>query len=80
MRTFVAAAVAASLLATPVFAGDLPLPAGKAAGVKTAQYDDNTILYIIAGAAIIAGVVILASNNGSGVAPTPVTTPSSTTT
>jgi hypothetical protein len=43
MRTVVAAALAASLFATNGFAGDLPLPAGKPAGIKSAQYADNTI-------------------------------------
>jgi hypothetical protein len=84
MRTFVTATLAttfaASLLATPVFAGDLPLPAGKPAGLAKAQSEDNTILYVIGGAAVIAGIVILASNSGSNGNLTPGTTPSSTTT
>jgi len=86
MRTLVAATlaatVAASLFATNVFAGDLPLPAGKPAGVTNAQYDDHTIIYVIGAAAIIAGIVILASNSGSNGTLTPGTvpvTPSTTT-
>ena len=69
MGTLVAAtpatALTASLFATNVFAGDLPLPVGKPAGVTNAQYDDHTILYVIGGAAIIAGIVILANSSGS---------------
>jgi hypothetical protein len=82
MRNFVAAIMAASLLATPVFAGGLPLPAGKPAGITAAQYNDHTILYIVGGAVIIAGIVILATNNGSKVVPatTPVSASTTTTT
>src|ERR1700685_240590 len=81
MRTIVAAALAASFLATPVFAGDLPLPAGKPAGVTNAQYYYyHTVLSVIRGGAIIAGIVILASNSGSNGALTPGTTPASSTT
>jgi hypothetical protein len=78
MRILVAAGLAASLLATPVFAGDLPLPSGKPAGLTTAQYDDHIVLYLVGGAAVIAGIVILANNNGSSL--TTGTTVSSTTT
>jgi hypothetical protein len=84
MRILVATALAVSFLATPVFAGDLPLPAGKPAGVKAAQYEqDNTIFFIVGGAAIVAGIVILANNNGSkNITPgtTPVSPSTSTTT
>jgi hypothetical protein len=81
MRIFVAATLAASLFATNVFAGDLPLPAGKPAGLTNAQqYDDHTILYLIGGAAVIAGIVILASNSGSNGALTPGTAPAASTT
>jgi hypothetical protein len=80
MRTLVAAAVVASLVATPVFAGDAPLPAGRPAGVAAAQYGDNSILYIIAGGAIIAGIVLIATNGNSTLATAPVAPASTTTT
>ena len=69
MRTFVTAALVATILvlpATQVLAGDLPLPAGKPAGIKTGQDDGHTLLYVVGGGAIIAGIVILATNNGNG--------------
>jgi len=82
MRTFVAAALVATTLALPatnVLAGDLPLPAGKPAGIKSAQDDGHTFLYVVGVGAIIAGIVILASNNGNGHI-TPGTPPSTSTT
>ena len=63
MRMFVAGLLAASLIAPNVFAAEAPLPAGKAAGVKTAQDDNDTLLYVLGGAAVVAGIVILATGD-----------------
>ena len=80
MRTFVAAALVAALAlpATPVLAGDLPLPAGKPAGIKTAQDNGHAFLYVVGGGAIIAGIVILANGSSNGHV-TPGTSTSTTT-
>jgi len=76
MRILVAGLLAASLIAPNVFAAttDAPLPAGKAAGVKTAQDDDDTILYVLGGGAVIAGIVILATNDNDSTVVTGATT------
>jgi uncharacterized membrane protein YedE/YeeE len=69
MRIF-GAAILASLLATGAFAETLP--AGKPAGVKKAQAENNTLL-IIGGIGLAGlGIGLAASSNGGG--------PSSTTT
>ena len=52
MRAFAAATlVATSLFATNVFAGDLPLPPGRLAGIKNAQDSGRTIAYLVLPAA-----------------------------
>ena len=82
MRIFVAAALVATTLALPAthaLAGDLPLPTGKPAGIKTAQDNGHAFLYVVGGSAIIAGIVVLASGNGNGHV-TPGTPPSTGTT
>jgi hypothetical protein len=70
MRHLIAIAAASTLLASTAFA-DAPgaLPAGKPAGVHTAQMDDNTVWYIVGLGAIAAGIALVASgsNNGNGV-------------
>jgi hypothetical protein len=73
MRTFIAATLATSLFATSVFASDLPLPAGKPAGVKTAQLSGDVVFLIIGGALVIGGVALIAGNNSQSPTPTPVT-------
>jgi hypothetical protein len=76
MRIFGAAILATSLLATNAFAASLtpaaPLPAGKPAGVKKAQMDNNALL-IIGGIGLAGlGIGLAASSNGGG--PTTITT------
>jgi hypothetical protein len=69
MRILIAALLTACLTAGNVLAADAagPLAPGKPAGVKKAQVEDNTILYIIGAGAVIAGIVLVASNsNGHG--------------
>jgi len=80
MRIFVVVSFAASLLTTPVFAGDMPLPSGKPAGITKAQDEDHTVLYLIGGGAVIAGIVILATNNNGSTLSTGTTRASTTTT
>jgi hypothetical protein len=69
MRNFVAATVAATLIATGALAATdpgAPLPSGKPAGITKAQFSDgNTIWFIVAGGLIIAGVALVASNGNS---------------
>jgi len=69
MRNFVAAAVAATMIATSALAATdpgAPLPSGKPAGITKAQdNDNNTVWYIVAGGLIIAGIALVASNGNS---------------
>ncbi len=67
MRNFVAATVAATLIATSAFAASAgaPLPSGKAAGVKKAQDQDNTVWYLVAGGFIVAGAVLVGTSGNS---------------
>jgi hypothetical protein len=67
MRGTLAAALAASLvsfLTTPAFA--MPLPAGKPAGVRTAQMEEPRPLVVLGLAAVAVGITLAAtSNNGN---------------
>jgi hypothetical protein len=67
MRNFVAATVAATLIATSAFAATAtaPLPSGKAAGTKKAQAEDNTVWYLVAGGFIIGGAALIGTGGGS---------------
>ena len=77
MRIFGAAILAASLLVTNAFAAT-SLTAGKPAGVKKAQENNNTIL-IVGGVGLAGlGIALAASSNGGG--PTSFTSPATTTT
>lgn len=78
MRIVTAGLLAASLVATHAFAADAPLPAGKAAGTKTAQEADNTLLYLFGAGAIAAGAIILSNGDSDGKV-TPGTVPTTTT-
>lgn len=82
MRNFVAATVAATLIASSALAATdvSPLPAGKPAGVKKAQEEDNTVWWVVGVGFVAAGIGLLASgdSNGSLAAGTVVTTTSST--
>ena len=72
MRIFGAAILATSLLVTNAFAAET-LTAGKPAGVKKAQMDNNNTLLIITGVGLAGlGIGLAASQNGGG--PTAVTT------
>ena len=66
-KLMTAAAMAAALTASQAMAADGPgLPAGKPAGVKTAQHGSNHLL-LIAGAALVtvAGIAIAVANSSS---------------
>lgn len=83
MRKFCAVSAAIGLLAAPAMAGSVtPLPPGTPAGVAKAQDQDdgNTLLYVIGGGAIIAGIALLASDNGNGNSSVGTTTGTTTTT
>jgi hypothetical protein len=66
MREVCAAMAAIAWLAAPALAdGVRPLAPGKPVGVAKAQNRDNTVLYVIGAGAIVAGIALLASDNGS---------------
>jgi hypothetical protein len=66
MRDVCVALAAMALLAAPALAdGAGPLAPGKPAGAAKAQDRDNTVLYVIGAGAIVAGIALLASDNGS---------------
>ena len=77
-------ALALSLASSAALAGNAEsLSPGAPAGVKHAQMEGNTVLYVLLGAAVIAGIAIAASS-GNGSAPaqapsSPTTTTSTTT-
>jgi hypothetical protein len=80
-RNICAAMAAFALLATQALAdGAAPLPAGKPAGLAKAQDEDNTLLYVVGAGAIIAGIALLASDNGNSMGSGSGTTTGSTTT
>ena len=56
------------------------LPAGSPAGVEKAQMSDNTVLYILLGAGVIAGIAVAASSGGSSGAVSSGTTTTTTST
>ena len=77
MRILGAAILAASFLVTNAFAATT-LPAGKPAGVKKAQMENNNTLLIIGGVGLAGlGIGLAASSNGGG--PTTFTTSPTTT-
>jgi hypothetical protein len=63
----IGACLASSLIFSPAFAVS-PLPAGKPAGVKQAQSSD-TLIPLALGAAAVAGIVIVSSQQGQVSAP-----------
>jgi hypothetical protein len=70
--------LALALSTSTALAGDVgPLSPGAPAGVKHAQMTESTALYVLLGAAVIAGIAVAASS-GSDAAPAP--SPSTTTT
>ena len=68
----IGACLVSSLIFSPAFAGT-PLPAGKPAGVKQAQSSD-TLIPLALGAAAVAGIVIVSSQQGQTSAPVATTT------
>jgi hypothetical protein len=64
--------LASSLVFSPAFAVS-PLPAGKPAGVKRAQMSD-TVVPLVLGAALVAGIVIVSSQQGQVATPIATTT------
>jgi hypothetical protein len=75
--------LALSLTSTAALAGStVALSPGAPAGVKKAQMSGDTTLYILAGAAVVAGIAIAASSGSDGTPPTPAppTTTTATTT
>lgn len=69
MRRVIAPLVSIVLFVTSAFAGtntNGPLAPGKPAGVKQADLGDDTLLYIVGIGAVIAGIAIIASDNGNG--------------
>jgi len=74
--------LALALSTTAALADDLkPLPPGAPAGVKHAQeVGHDTMLYILLGAAVIAGIAVAASSGGSNAPASGGTTTTTTTT
>ncbi|HET7085224.1 MAG TPA: hypothetical protein VFI23_10670 [Rhizomicrobium sp.] len=74
--------LALTLSATAALAGDLtPLRPGAPAGVKQAQeFNHTTALYLVVGAAVVAGIAVAASSGNDGTAPTNGGTTTTTTT
>jgi len=60
--------LALALSTSAALAGDIgPLSPGTPAGVNRAQMnDDNTLLYVLLGAGVIAGIALAASSGGNG--------------
>jgi hypothetical protein len=59
---FMGACVVSSLILSSAFAAS-PLPAGKPAGVKQAQLGTDTLVPLVAGGALVAGLAIVASQH-----------------
>ena len=76
----ISSVLALGLTTSAALAGDVsPLPAGAPAGVKRAQENGNTILYIGLGAAAVAGIAIAVSQDDDA-KPTPAPTTTTTST
>jgi hypothetical protein len=79
MRILLPVALAASLLATNLYAADTsaPLAPGKPAGVQKADAMDGSVFVVLGLAAVIAVVALVAPSGGTGTvnpAPVPATT------
>jgi hypothetical protein len=79
--------MAATLIASSALAATAagPLPAGKPAGVKQAQEEDNTVWWVVGVGVVAAGIALVASGDsddapgaGTVTPPTTTTTTSST--
>lgn len=76
----ISSVLALALTTSAALAGNgSPLTPGATAGVKRAQMEGNTLLYIAIGAAAVAGIAIAASG-GDDAAPTPAPPVTTTTT
>jgi hypothetical protein len=63
MRAFLSAVLVSALFATGALAADGALAPGKPAGVKQAQEQDNTLLYVAGIGLVAAGIAIAASSS-----------------
>jgi hypothetical protein len=81
MRAFVSGFLALVLSASAALAGGNhgALPAGHPAGIKRAQLSETTVVYVLVGAAAIAGIALIASS-GDDAAPANAPTTTTTTT
>jgi hypothetical protein len=70
------ACLASTLIFSPAFAAPKALPAGKPAGVKQAQLGD-TVVPLVLGGALIAGIAIISSDQGQIAKPTSTSTSTS---
>jgi hypothetical protein len=76
MRIIAAVVLATTLVASTAFAAtEAPLAAGKPAGVKKAQMEGNTTLWVLGLAIVAGGAALVASDNGNTVVTTTTTTP-----
>jgi len=73
--------LALALSVSTAFAADVgPLSPGAPAGVKRAQMEQSTVLYVVLGAAAIAGIAVAASSgNDAPVAGVPAATTATST-
>ncbi|MBC8036358.1 MAG: hypothetical protein H7X89_03985 [Rhizobiales bacterium] len=79
MRLF-SSLLALALSTSAVLAADVgPLSPGAPAGVKRAQENGNTLLYVAGGAAVIAGIALAVSQDDDA-SPTPAPPATTTTT
>ena len=80
MRVLIAAMAATSLLVSSAFAATSavgPLAPGKPAGVKKAQAEDTTLLWVL-GAGLVIGGIVLVATQGDDKTPTGSSSSSST--
>jgi hypothetical protein len=69
MRIIGAAILASSLVVSSSFAATnsaAPLSPGKPAGVKQAQMEGNTLMWVLGLGVVAGGVALVASGNGNG--------------
>ena len=82
MRILISAALAASLVATDLYAADAaaPLAPGNPSGVQKAQGIGDAVWWIVGGVAVIAIALAASGSSGSSIAPGgPVTSTTTTT-
>ena len=72
MRVLIAALAATGLLVSSAFAATDsagPLAPGKPAGVKKAQAEDTTLLWVLGAGLVIGGIVLVATQDNGTAAP-----------